>query len=164
MKVSKTNAMRLLDAAGILYETHSYRTDDGALDGVSVARKTGRDPAQVFKTLVAQDTLSGLLVFCIPVAQELNLKQAAHTAEKKSISMLPQARLLSETGYIHGGVSPVGMKRLLPTFLCAAARQQNSILVSGGKVGLQIELSPKDLLAICRAQWMEMPPATEPSF
>lgn len=148
MKKVKTNAMRLLDRMGVAYTAHEYDTADGALDGVSVAVKTGRNPARVFKTLVLRGADGGNYVFCIPVEAELDLKSAARAAGVKSMAMLPLAELLPTTGYERGGCSPLGMKKALPTFLAASAFGHQTILVSGGKVGLQIELSPI-LLAQC---------------
>lgn len=151
MKQTKTNAMRLLDKAGIAYAAQSYDTADGAIDGVSVAKKTGRDPARVFKTLVCTGASGSVYVFCIPVAAELQLKAAARAAGEKSLGMLPVARLLETTGYVKGGCSPVGMKKQYPTFLHESAFGFETILVSGGKVGLQIELSPIALAGCTKA-------------
>lgn len=147
MKQAKTNAMRLLERAGIPYTPHEYATDDGALDGISVADKTGQDRQKVYKTLVARGASGAVYVFCIPVAAELNLKLAAHAAGEKNIHMLPLAEITPTTGYVRGGCSPVGMKKQYPTFLHEAAMEQSAILVSGGRVGLQIEITPQNLQA-----------------
>ena len=144
--MKKTNALRLLEKAGIPYTPHEYATDDGALDGLSVALKTGRDPARVFKTLVLQGAPKSLYVFCLPVSAELSLKTAAAAAGEKSLSLLPLAALLPATGYKRGGCSPIGMKKAYPTFLEKSAFSQTSLLVSGGRVGLQVELSPENLV------------------
>jgi Cys-tRNA(Pro)/Cys-tRNA(Cys) deacylase len=159
-KPAKTNAMRLLDKLHIDYTSHTYDTSDGAIDGMSVAQKNGRDPAQVFKTLVCMGHAGGggtsqELVFCIPVSQTLNLKAAAHASGEKSVEMLPLARLLPTTGYRHGGCSPLGMKKKLPTFIEASAQDHDTILVSGGQIGLQIEIVPADLLSAADAQWFD---------
>ncbi|MDL2325032.1 Cys-tRNA(Pro) deacylase [Ruminococcaceae bacterium OttesenSCG-928-A16] len=145
MKQTKTNAMRLLEAENIPYTAHEYAVDDGALDGVSVAHKTGQPPARVFKTLVTHGA-GGFFVYCVPVAQELNLKAAAKAAGQKSIQMIPVADITRVTGYVKGGCSPFGMKKTYPTFLDETALDWDSILVSGGRIGTQIEVAPKDLL------------------
>lgn len=155
MKQAKTNAMRLLEGAGVPYLAHGYTTEDGALDGISVARKTGQNPAQVFKTLVTHGT-GGYFVFCIPVAEELNLKAAAKAAGQKSIEMIPVADIAKVTGYIKGGCSPFGMKRLYPTFLEESARLLPSIMVSGGRIGTQVEVAPGDLLRLLGAQLVQL--------
>ena len=111
------------------------------------ARLLDMDAAKIFKTLVTQ-AAQGFYVFIIPVSAELDLKKAARAAGVKSIAMLPQAKLLPLTGYVHGGCSPLGMKKALPTFLDAAAAAQETILVSAGKIGHQIEVAPNDLLRL----------------
>lgn len=151
MKIPKTNAMRLLENKKIPYSAHSYETDDGALDGVSVAEKTGQLPERVFKTLVTHCG-SDFFVFCIPVDKELDLKLAAKASGQKHIEMIPAADITKVTGYIKGGCSPFGMKKKFPTFLDESALNYSSILVSGGKIGLQIEVAPQDLLAALDAQ------------
>ena len=142
----KTNAMRLLESLGIPCRMREYETGDGAIDGVSVARKTGQDPARVFKTLVAKGASGAVLVFCIPVEGELDLKRAARAAGEKSVAMLPLSGVAPATGYVRGGVSPMGMKKRYPTFIDASALEHDTILVSGGRVGRQLELAPQDLL------------------
>lgn len=148
MKLQKTNAMRILDREKIAYTPHSYQTDDGAVDGVAVAKKTGQDPKRVLKTIVCKGAAGGIYVFCIPVEEELLLKSAAAAAKEKNIALLPLQELTAKTGYQRGGCSPVGMKKDYPTFIWKEAMEQPFILVSGGKVGLQIELSPEDLLKV----------------
>lgn len=145
MKQQKTNAMRLLEKLDIPYQAHGYATDDGAVDGLSVAKKTGRDPARVYKTLCAKGASGGVLVFCIPVDRELDLKAAARAAGEKSVAMLPLAGVNAATGYVRGGVSPLAMKKAYPTWIDEAAGAMPTILVSGGRVGLQIELAPAGL-------------------
>lgn len=144
-KEDKTNAMRMLERAKIAYTPHTYETGDGAIDGVSVAKKCGENPAHVYKTLVTQGADGGFYVFVIPVAQELDLKAAARAAGVKNVSMLPQAKLLPTTGYIHGGCSPIGMKKLFPTVFDVSAEALETMYVSGGRVGTQVELNPQDL-------------------
>ena len=112
----KTNVMRLLEQAGVPYTPHFYSPDDG-IDAVSVARKLGQDPQAVFKTLVTQGRSRALYVFVIPGAATLNLRRAAAACGEKSVEMIPQKALLPSTGYIHGGCSPVGMKKAYPTFI-----------------------------------------------
>ena len=143
-KTEKTNVMRLLEQKGIPYTPHDYRAS-GAVGGTEVAAALGEDPARVFKTLVTVGASGGYYVFVIPVAEELDLKKAAKAVGEKSIAMLPQKELLPLTGYLHGGCSPIGMKKPFPTVLHQSAAEQESIYVSAGKVGFQAELAPADL-------------------
>ena len=147
-KEEKTNVMRLLSMAKIPYTAHYYDHSDGEIDGVSVAHKLGQPPEQVFKTLVARSTrqASSCYVFVIPVEKELDLKAAARAAGEKAIEMLHVNELLPTTGYIRGGCSPVGMKKKFPTFFDQSARQQPTIMVSGGKIGCQVEVEPDRLV------------------
>lgn len=147
-KEVKTNAMRMLETAGISYIEHTYETEDGAIDGVSVARKCGEDPDQVYKTLVTEGDDRNYYVFVIPVALKLDLKAAARAAGVKNVEMIPQKELLKVTGYIHGGCSPVGMKKQFKTVFDETVILYDSIMVSGGRVGVQVEVSPDDLLRI----------------
>lgn len=139
-KAVKTNVTRLLQAQGVVHAIHTYDTGDGAIDGVSVAQKVGADPARVFKTLVAVGRSGGHYVFVIPVAATLDLKRAAAAAKEKNMHMLPQKELLPLTGYIHGGCSPIGMKKPFPTFLDTTAETLDELYVSAGKVGVQVSL------------------------
>ena len=149
----KTNVMRLLDQKKIPYTAHSYPHGDDAVDGVTVAGMIGRDPAQVFKTLVARGASKTPYVFVIPVASELDLKKAAKAAGEKAVSMIKQKELLPLTGYVHGGCSPVGMKKYFPTWIHETATEEDAhIFVSAGKVGAQIELDPQDLIRIAGCQ------------
>ena len=138
-KEEKTNVMRVLDQKKIPYTAHTYDPESG-IDGVSVARSLGQDPASVFKTLVARGASGGYYVFDIPVA-----------VGEKSVAMLPQKELLPLTGYVHGGCSPVGMKKLFPTVFHETAASLPVIMVSAGKLGHQIACDPKALLALVRA-------------
>ena len=147
-KETKTNAMRMLESAGIAYTEHTYDVEDGKLDGVSVAEKCGEDPEQVFKTLVTEGNDRNHYVFVIPVKEKLDLKACARAAGVKSIEMIPQKELLLLTGYIHGGCSPVGMKKPFPTFFDETVVLFDTILVSGGRIGTQVEVAPDDLLRI----------------
>ena len=143
-KTEKTNVMRLLEQKGIPYTPHDYRAS-GAVGGTEVAAALGEDPARVFKTLVTVGASGGYYVFVIPVAEELDLKKAAKAVGEKSIAMLPQKELLPLTGYLHGGCSPIGMKKPFPTVLHQSAAERESIYVSAGKVGFQVEVAPADL-------------------
>jgi Cys-tRNA(Pro)/Cys-tRNA(Cys) deacylase len=145
VKVSKTNAMRLLDSKKIHYELTTYEVKDGKIDGVSVAEKVGKDPKQVYKTLVTQGNSKNIYVFVIPVMLELDLKEGAKAAGEKKIEMVPVKDIQKWTGYIRGGCSPVGMKKAYPTFIDSSAESLHSIVVSGGKIGIQMELKLKDL-------------------
>lgn len=146
-KPEKTNVMRVLEQGKILYTAYTY--DPGAgLDGVSVAGQLGRDPAQVFKTLVAKGASGGYYVFDIPVAETLDLKKAAKAVGEKSVAMIHQKELLPLTGYVHGGCSPVGMKKQFPTVFDETAELFDTICVSAGKIGFQVEVSPADLIGL----------------
>ena len=140
----KTNVMRLLESRKIPCTAHTYEPDP-SLSGEDIARILGEDPASVFKTLVTRGKTGSYYVFVIPVAAELNLKKAAAAAGEKAISMIPQKQLLPLTGYIHGGCSPVNMKKAFPTFLDRSAEGMGKIFVSAGKVGAQVEVAPGDL-------------------
>ena len=141
----KTNVLRLLDQAHIAYEAFEYNISDGKTDAVSVAQKLQVPVNTVYKTLVTMSDGPSYFVFIIPAASTLNLKAAAHAAGVKSLEMLPQAMLLPLTGYVHGGCSPIGMKKPFPTFLDTSAQNLPSFFVSAGKVGINVRLSPKDL-------------------
>ena len=149
--MSKTNALRILDAARVPYIIHEYDILDGKIDGVSVANKIGQDPERVFKTLVTIGKFTGINVFVIPVECELDLKKAALAAGDKYIEMIKSRDLEPQTGYIHGGCSPVGMKKAFPTFIEETAVLYDTINVSAGRVGLQMELAPEDLLKVTQA-------------
>ncbi|MBR5430431.1 MAG: Cys-tRNA(Pro) deacylase [Firmicutes bacterium] len=155
-KNEKTNVMRLLDAAGTAYRAYFYDSSDGKIDGVSVAGKTGFPVEQVFKTLITVGAGGGLYVFVIPVAEELDLKKAAKAAGEKNIAMIPSRDLLKNTGYIHGGCSPVGMKKPYPTFIHESAILLDTMVCSAGKIGAQIELAPDDLLTLTKAQYADV--------
>lgn len=150
-KEEKTNVMRVLDQKKIPYTAHTYDPESG-IDGVSVARSLGQDPASVFKTLVARGASGGYYVFDIPVAATLDLKKAAHAVGEKSVAMLPQKELLPLTGYVHGGCSPVGMKKQFPTVFHETVELFDTICVSAGKIGAQVEVAPADLIALLGAQ------------
>lgn len=145
--MEKTNVMRILDQKKIPYSPHCY-ADTGAVSGMEVAQVLGEDPAQVFKTLVTVGASRRNYVFVVPVNEELDLKKAAKAVGEKSIQMLPAKELLPLTGYVHGGCSPVGMKKAFRTVLDSHARAFSSIMVSGGKIGYQVEISPADLCKV----------------
>ena len=143
----KTNVMRVLDSKKITYTSHSYEADP-TLTGEEIAGILGEDADKVFKTLVTQGKSGSYFVFVVPVKAELDLKKAAKAAGEKSIAMIKQKDLLGLTGYVHGGCSPVGMKKQFPTFIHETAESYDKIFVSAGKVGHQIELAPKDLMTV----------------
>ena len=151
----KTNVMRILEKENIVYKVHFYDPHKG-IDGVSVAAQLGQDPQAVFKTLVTQGKSRAFYVFVIPVGATLNLKRAANACGEKSIEMIPQKILLPTTGYIHGGCSPVGMKKAFPTFIDETAQLFDTICVSAGKVGAQVELAPDDLSRLTGAQYVQL--------
>ena len=150
-KEEKTNVMRILDQRRVPYTPHTYPVGDAAPDGVSVAAMMGQDPAAVFKTLVCRGAGGGFYVFDIPVAATLDLKKAARAVGEKSVAMIAQQELLPLTGYIHGGCSPVGMKKPFPTVFHESVNGLDTVTVSAGKVGHQIECRPADLLALVGA-------------
>ena len=149
-KDEKTNVMRVLEQHNIPYTAHFYPAD-GPIDGVSVAAVLGQDPEQVFKTLVTKAASGNYYVFDIPVAENLDLKKAAKAVGEKSIAMIPQKDLLPLTGYIHGGCSPVGMKKQFPTVFHETLVLFDTICVSAGKIGAQIEAAPQDLVQLLDA-------------
>ena len=144
-KEEKTNVMRLLEQHGIPYTAHSYPAD-GPVDGVSVAGYLGQDAEQVFKTLVCRGASGAHYVFDIPAAESLDLRKAARAVGEKSVAMIPQRELLPLTGYVHGGCSPVGMKKPFPTVFHETVVLFESICVSAGKVGYQVEVDPAKLM------------------
>ncbi len=152
--MDKTNVMRILDNADIKYLPHFY--DNNETDGESVARLVDIDPNRVFKTLVTIATSKINYVFCVPVNKTLDLKKAAKVAKEKKIEMLPLKDLLPLTGYVHGGCSPIGMKKLFKTFIYEDAMLYDTICVSGGKKGTQIELSSDDLVKIIDAIYADI--------
>lgn len=151
MAQGKTNAMRILDAKKVSYEMLTYDNKDGKIDGVSVAEKIGREPKEVYKTLVAMGASRNIFVFVTPVAEELDLKKAAKAAGEKNIEMLPVKDIQKWTGYIRGGCSPIGMKKEYKTFIDVSCRSIDSIIVSGGKIGVQIVLDPVLLQEVTKA-------------
>ena len=146
---AKTNAMRILDKAGIPYELQTYSPDDG-IDGVSVARKLGQPVEQVYKTLVTKGR-GGHFVFVIPVAAELDLKAAARAVDEKAVELIPVKDINKVTGYVRGGCSPVGMKKQYTTVFDESVLSQPKVYVSGGRIGTQVCCAPADLIKAARA-------------
>ena len=140
----KTNVMRILDQKKIEYKKHTYAST-GAISGVEVAEALSQNPNKVFKTLVTQGASKSFYVFIVPVAQELDLKKAAKSVGEKSIAMIKSKDLLSLTGYIHGGCSPIGMKKFFKTTIHQTAAEFDTIVFSAGKIGCQVEISFEDL-------------------
>ena len=150
-KEEKTNVMRTLEQKKLPYTAHTY-DPAGPIDGVSVAQTLGQLPERVFKTLVTKGASGAYYVFDIPVAENLDLKKAAKAVGEKSVAMLPQKELLGLTGYVHGGCSPVGMKKQFPTVFHETAVLYDSVCVSAGRIGAQVECRPGDLIALLRAK------------
>ena len=154
--MDKTNVMRLLDAARLPYQPYRYDAPEGALSGVEVARSLKQEPGHVFKTLVTAGASGQHYVFVIPVAEELNLKKAAAAAGEKKIEMIKSKELLPLTGYVHGGCSPIGMKKPFPTFVDETVILWDTMLFSAGKIGWQVEMKPDDLRQIVRFTTWEL--------
>lgn len=148
MKTTKTNAARILDKHLISYELIPYEVDESDLSAIHVAEQLNEPVAQVFKTLVLRGDKTGYFVCIIPGAEELDLKKAAKVSGNKSCDMIPMKELLPTTGYIRGACSPIGMKKLFPTFIHETALIYNHIYISAGQRGLQIKLSPQDLCKV----------------
>ena len=156
MAIQKTNAMRILDKNKVSYEVITYDISDDKIDGVSVAKKTGQDVKEVYKTLVTQGTSREFFVFVIPVAEELDLKKAAKAAGEKKVEMIHVKDITKYTGYIRGGCSPVGMKKLYKTFIQEQAKELENICVSGGKKGIQVKLTPEDLIKVINGSFVDI--------
>lgn len=157
MANAKTNAMRILDSNKIEYKMLSYTTKKGEhMDGVEVAHQIGRDVSEVYKTLVAQGVSKNVYVYVIPVNENLDLKKAAKVASEKSVEMIHVNDINKLTGYIRGGCSPVGMKKLYKTFVNETAKDLNTMIVSAGKIGQQIELNPFDLEKVVGCEFVDV--------
>lgn len=152
----KTNAVRILESKNIAHSTFEYESDENEIDAVSVANKIGAEPETVFKTLVARNESNELLVFVIPGNFELNLKKAAKASGSKSIELIKVKELQPLTGYIRGGCSPIGMKKLFPTFIDETAQLQEKIYCSAGVRGMQLYLSPADLATVTCADFADL--------
>ena len=156
-KEEKTNVMRVLEQKGIPFSAHTYEHEEGvAVDGVTVANSLGQDPECVFKTLVARGASKGIYVFVIPVADSLDLKKAARAVGEKSIEMVAVKEITALTGYVRGGCSPVGMKKLFPTAVDETALLFDDICVSGGRIGLQLRITPSDLADVVSAGFADL--------
>lgn len=153
--MEKTNVMRLLDQKKIKYNSYCYE-ETGAISGCDVAKVLGQDPKRAFKTLVTIAKSKKNYVFVIPVDDELDLKKAAKAVGEKSIEMIKQKELLPLTGYIHGGCSPIGMKKVFPTVVNITAREHETIFFSAGKVGYQVECAPADLEKMIRLSYEDI--------
>ena len=156
-KEEKTNVMRTLEQKGVPYTPHTYPHGNGeAPDGAAVARSLGLDPARVFKTLVTRGASGGYYVFDIPVEATLDLKKAARAVGEKAVAMLPQRELLPLTGYVHGGCSPVGMKKPFPTWIDETALLTDAFFCSAGRLGAQIGIDPEALAGHIGAQFADL--------
>ena len=154
----KTNVMRVLDQKKVQYLQYCYikEGEEPVTNGVEVANLLGEDVDRVFKTLVTVGKKGQHYVFMVPVAEELDLKKAAEAVSEKSIEMIPQKELLPLTGYVHGGCSPIGMKKFFPTTVHAAAKEFETIIFSAGKIGYQVELAPSDLEKVIKLQYADI--------
>ena len=151
-EITKTNAMRLLEQAGISFRIETYEFDEEHLGGAHVAAQVSLPEEQIFKTLVVRGDKKGIMVFCIPVMMELDLKKAAKVAGDKKVEMTHVKELLGLTGYIRGGCSPIGMKKFFPTTFHVTAQEFDTIFFSGGKIGCQVELALSNLDQMIRYQ------------
>lgn len=154
--MQKTNAMRILDKSKIEYNALTYDASDGHIDGAAVAKKTGQDPETVYKTLVTIGNSRSLYVFVIPVLEELDLKKCAKVSGEKKLEMIHVKDINKFTGYIRGGCSPLGMKKQYDTFVQEEALKLDKIVFSGGKIGLQIEMDPKDLEKVIKVKFEDV--------
>ena len=155
-KKQKTNVMRLLEQAEIEHREYEYNVDDGLIDAKSIARKIGEAEEQVFKTLVTQNEKHEYFVFVIPANSELDFKKAASASGQKSIEMIPMKELFPLTGYVHGGCSPIGMKKQFPTYLDETAVLFDYICFSGGKIGTNVGVNPEQLAAFIPADFADL--------
>ena len=156
MAEQKTNVMRALDQKKVRYTSHEYPHGAEAVDGVTVAGLIGAAPEQVFKTLVTRGASKSIYVFVIPVAAELDLKKAARTVGEKSIAMIHVSEITALTGYVRGGCSPIGMKKQYKTVYHESALEQETIIVSAGRIGSQVELEPNALATLTRGQFADI--------
>lgn len=156
MAEQKTNVMRALDQKKVRYTPHEYPHGAEAVDGVTVAGLIGAAPEQVFKTLVTRGASKSIYVFVIPVATELDLKKAARAVGEKSIAMIHVSEITALTGYVRGGCSPIGMKKQYKTVYHESALEQQTIIVSAGRIGSQVELEPNALATLTRGQFADI--------
>ena len=156
-KIAKTNAVRMIERQKVPYELISYPVeDDQPVDGITAAKRIGHPVEHVYKTLVATAGKGQYYVFVIPVAEELNLKKAARVVGQKKIEMIAVKDLQQVTGYVRGGCSPVGMKKLYPTYIDTSAETLEFLIVSAGKIGMQVKLAPQELAKVCQARFAEI--------
>lgn len=156
MREQKTNVMRFLEKNKVRFTPHEYPHGDEAVDGMTVAKSCGFDPETVFKTLVARGASKEIFVFVIPVCRELDLKKAAKAAGEKSIAMIHVSEINALTGYVRGGCSPIGMRKQYKTFYNDSALAHDTIMVSAGKIGYQVELSPEELVKLTRGKTADL--------
>lgn len=154
--MEKTNVMRILDQKKIKYNSYEYEHEDGVVDGLGVAEKLNEDPNKVFKTLVTVSKAKKYYVFVVPVAHDLDLKKCAKAVNEKSIEMLPLKELTPLTGYVRGGCSPIGMKKAFKTVVNDTALGFDTIIFSGGKIGVQVEVSPNDLSKLIQVSFADI--------
>jgi Cys-tRNA(Pro)/Cys-tRNA(Cys) deacylase len=154
--MSKTNAIRILDSHKIIFDTISYEVDENDLSGETVAHKIGAEPETVFKTLVCGGDKTGHIVFCIPVTEELNLKKAAFVSNNKKVEMIKLKDLFPLTGYIRGGCSPIGIKKVFPTYIDETAQLFDNIFLSAGIKGMQLKMSSDDLLKMVNGSYADL--------
>ncbi len=154
--MKKTNAMRILDRKKVKYNAIEYHVDEADLSAVHVAASLGQDIEKVFKTLVLEGDKTGFIVACIPGADEVNLKKLASVSGNKKCAMVPMKNILGLTGYIRGGCSPVGMKKHFPTFIHETAENFDTIYISAGVRGMQVEVNPKDLIDVATAELCDL--------
>ena len=155
-KHKKTNALRILDTHKIPYSISEYEWSEERAAGLHVVEALKLDEKQVFKTLVGKGDKTGYVVFCIPVAEELDMKQAARVSHNKSVELVHVKDLLGITGYLRGGCSPVGMKKVFPTYFDATMEPQKFVYVSAGLRGMQMKINPKDLASVVNAEFVEL--------
>lgn len=154
--MNKTNAVRIIEARKIPFETFEYDVNEDDLSGISVARKINADEDSVFKTLVTRNEKNQINIFCVPVNQELNLKKAASASGSKKIEMIKATELLPITGYVRGGCSPIGMKKEYPVFIEETAQIMENIYISAGIRGMQVRISPSNLAAVVNAIFVDV--------
>jgi len=155
-KHKKTNALRILDTHKIPYSISEYQWFEDHATGLHVVEALGLEEKEVFKTLVGKGDKTGYVVFCIPVAAELDMKQAARVSHNKSVELVPVKDLLGITGYLRGGCSPVGMKKAFPTYFDATMESLEFVYVSAGLRGMQMKVNPKDLVSVVNAEFIEL--------
>ncbi len=154
--MKKTNAMRILDREKVKYNAIKYQVDEADLSAVHVADSLGQNIEKVFKTLVLEGDKTGFIVACIPGADEVNLKKLASVSGNKKCTMVPMKNILGLTGYIRGGCSPIGMKKQFPTFIHETAKNLDTIYISAGVRGMQVEVSPSDLINVASAELCDL--------